>query len=60
MRVLRLKPHVNNLKSLKNSVTHELACLFDYIYFYALLYEMRSRVVCYPKIKLNPRVLGFC
>ena len=23
-----------------------------------LLYELRLRVVCYPKIKFNPRVLG--
>ena len=38
--------------------------LYIYMYMYIcivkLLYELRSRVVCYPKIKLNPRVLGFC
>ena len=37
--------------------------IYIYIYIYTfvkLLYELRSRVVCYPKIKLNPRVLGFC
>ena len=30
-----------------------------YIYIYKLLNELRSRVVCYPKIKLIPRVLVF-
>ena len=49
-------------------------CINTYIYIYTyiimskapkkflfkLLYELRSRVVCYPKIKLSPRVLGFC
>ena len=29
------------------------------IYIYILPYELRSWVVCYPKIKLSPRVLGF-
>ena len=45
-------------------------CIYIYLHIYnawqtcthivKLLYELRSRVVCCPKIKLNPRVLGFC
>ena len=36
---------------------YEHICVFIIV---KLLCELRSRVVCYPKIKLNPRVLGFC
>ena len=43
-------------------------CIYIYIYICTqtcthivkLLYELRSRVVCYPKIKLNPRAPGLC
>ena len=31
-----------------------------YTHIVELLYELRSRVVCYQKIKPNPRVLGIC
>ena len=36
-----------------------LSVIYIYIYIVKLLYELRSRVVCYPKIKLTPRVQGF-
>ena len=36
--------------------------IYEYIYTHIvkLPYELRSREMCYPKIKLSPRVLGFC
>ena len=36
------------------------AFILDLYSHWKLLYELRSRVVCYPKIKLSPCVLVFC
>ena len=41
---------------------YQPSCTYKYIYIYCIyicIYMLRSRVVCYPKIKHNPRVLVF-
>ena len=53
---------LHNLSTLikKRHILMRTAVLYIYTHIAKLLYELRSRVVCYTKIKLIPHVLCFC